>query len=257
MSTITSIALPLLSLLLATPFAGPLSLLCQAGNETADHHPGETVTTVFPSGERLVPVRVYLPETNGPYATVILLHGRAGIEFYDERFGLLSARLVSEGFAVIVPLQLDNDEPDNPVVDELRFSQWVDTIGDTVRFARGMPRLNKNNVGLAGFSLGAFAATVWAATEGADVQAVAVNSAGYSRWLQANLAGFPPTLIVHADSDPVVDISSAHQLEERLRDARVRVELVTYETESHILEGSEWLASTEAMAAFFVEHLQP
>lgn len=124
-----------------------------------------------------------------------------------------------------------------------------DAVADAVRFASELPNSKALPVGVVGYSLGAFAASVEASRNPA-IAALVVNSAGLSSFFPADAVRMPPMLIVHAKRDPIVPLAEAETLVERASELGANVTLIVYDSQEHILEGEDWRRLLDEIANF-------
>lgn len=202
---------------------------------------------------RSIPVEIHLPQAT-PAPTIVLVPGRAGRAFYKSRLDEVASKLAARGFVVVIPSYFDRAEGVVPEkVDAETFNLWRQTVRDAVSFA-GQLSHSQGEIGVAAFSLGAFAASVEASRD-PRIAALAVNSAGLSSFFPEDALRMPPTLIVHGKRDPIVPLVQAEALAERTRRLGGEVKMVAYEGDQHILSGNDWLNSVDEMVQFFEKYL--
>lgn len=234
--------------------AATLVATCTAGQRTVGGHaPFESCA--FTSNGRTVRCEVVRPSGGGPHPAVILLHGRAGADFYASRLQEQARRLAAKGYVVLTPRYFDATGDDaGPEVSEERFRAWLGAARMAVTHAAGDPAIDARRIGISGLSLGAFMA-VTLGQEDRRVRAVASVAGGLSQYASEAATGFPPSVIVHSKGDPVVPVTEAYRLRDAVASAKVPVELHTYDTDAHVLEGAEWRDAMGRIETFFDRHL--
>lgn len=203
---------------------------------------------------RSIPVDIRLPGKT-PAPVIILVPGRAGLTFYGDRLDRLATMLVDRGFVTMIPQYMDRSPGGVPeTVDAAVLDLWRRTVADAVGFAATLRAVDERRIGVAGYSLGAFAAGVQAAQD-SRIKALAVNSAGLSDHFPAAAGQMPPTIILHARGDPVVPLANAQALAETVRALGGTAQLSVYEANEHVLTGEAWERSAEEVVAFLEEQL--
>jgi len=166
----------------------------------------------------------------------VLLHAVDGI---DDTWGPLYRDLAVEyagrGYVVVLVHYFDRTDPDKKERagyrdlfvnhfmrkkpnkrDEERmkalFGAWGETVRDAVSYARSRPEVDRDRVGLVGFSLGASLALVAASEHDLKLACLVELFGALPRKHRARLKAMPPTLIIHGDADAVVPVDEAYLL---------------------------------------------
>jgi beta-lactamase class D/dienelactone hydrolase len=206
---------------------------------------------------RTVGCKLAIPPGAGPHPGVILLHGRAGRPFYSARLDDAAGRLVRGGYAVMTLHYFDaTGDREPPPVTRERFDAWRRTVSAAVTAFGERADVEAARIGLAGISLGGFLA-VPAVQQDARIAAVAVHSAGLSEFAAPAPARIAPTLVAHAERDPIAPAAGARRLIETLRAAGVAHEFHLYPVEQHVLEDDAWTRAWGSTVAFFDRYLAP
>src|SRR5262249_3596057 len=127
----------------------------------------------------------------------------------------LAQRLAEEGYVVLIVHFFErtgHDGVDRSKITEEDFRAWMDTLADGVKYARKLKQVDKDRVGLLGFSLGGFVAVAVAAEETVKVQAVGCYFGGVPDELWPRLKKLPPLLVVHGGRDDIVPVRRAYAL---------------------------------------------
>ncbi len=65
----------------------------------------------------------------------------------------------------------------------------------------------------------------------------------------------PPTLLIHGDSDGLVDVSNSHEMYAALQEHGVESKVIIIPGADHGFRGEDLVLTTAAMVDWFVEHL--
>jgi carboxymethylenebutenolidase len=141
------------------------------------------------------------------------------------------------------------------------FDQWIATVSNAVAYARTLPNVDPQRVGLVGFSLGGYLAL--SAAPQCNVGAVVEMFGGIPKEKQNELDAMPPTLIVHGNKDAIVPVDEAYTAHRLLLNKARTTEIQILEGVGHacLLPGTELpdlgkaLQARTAMTQFFRTHL--
>jgi dienelactone hydrolase len=97
-------------------------------------------------------------------------------------------------------------------IKEEDFRAWMGAVRDAVYYARNLPHVKRERVGLLGFSLGGFLCLSVAADKEVKVAAVGSYFGGVPDKLCPDLHWLPPTLVVAGGKDRIVPVSHAYTL---------------------------------------------
>jgi carboxymethylenebutenolidase len=211
----------------------------------------------FLSGGRKIAVERYQPPAKGKHPAILLLPAIDGLDkAHCDLYRRAARRYADKGYVVVLVNYFDRtpatpDErkalresffrhargvatPDEEKVIDAHFRDWMGAVADAAKYARGLPNVDGDHVGLVGFSLGAYLALASAAEKGLQVSAVVELFGGLPRSLRDKAANLPPTLILHGDADTVVPVTEAYLLRRLLRKAKRVCEFQVYAGVGHM-----------------------
>jgi carboxymethylenebutenolidase len=113
------------------------------------------------------------------------------------------------------------------------FEKWIATVGDAVAYARRLPNVDKDRVGLLGFSLGGYLAVSAAAHKDLKLNAVVEMFGGLPEEMRPKLKTMPPTLILHGEEDAAVSVKEAYALAGLLNQKKQAMEIEVYAGVGH------------------------
>jgi carboxymethylenebutenolidase len=263
-----------------------LALALGGGRAFADDDKGtvKPSTDSYLSAKHKINVTRFDPATPGPHPAILLLHGTDGAKENAETYHKVAGRLAAKGYIVFFVHYFDcfADQPkeltlfrDN-VKDYLAkkkvnnaerlkaaFHDCLTIVCDGIGYVRTQPGVNKECVGLVGFSLGAFLALSAATQEDLKVAAVDDLFGGLPEEMQPRAKSLPPVLILHGDKDKIVPVAAASSLKELLEDNCVDHDSKVYAGVGHLFDdgkgGINWLAAADAeqrATAFLQRHLK-
>ena len=233
--------------------------------------------TTFKSGGKHISVELFLPAVGGLHPAVVVAYGTEGLGvILGHNVGAairdFAEYLATKGFVALIPHFFERTStPEGfqtvtPVYD-LHRDEWVDTLGDCLKFAASRTtEVDKNRIGLLGFSLGGHLALRQAKrgtglAVGAVVEFYAPISNPPFNGLGDHLGDLPPVQIHHGGtSDQVVSSTQSDELEGLLV-AAGKVKGVGYERhdypyEGHGFRGADAIKlSKQRTADFFKKHL--
>ena len=211
--------------------------------------------TSFDSGGQAIALDCYLPNDKGRrFPAVIGLHGSAGghASMFDP-----ANMLATQGFAVYVLHYFDRTGT-TEVVDKQtamrHFPLWGKTVWDAISHVEGQEIVDRNHIGLLGFSLGAYLALSVAAVD-ARVQAVVDFFGGLPKEMKFFMRRLCPVLILHGDADSTVPVDEAHHLQEVLEKKNIPYELQIYPGVGHTFTGETWQDARRRTLAFLQKYL--
>jgi carboxymethylenebutenolidase len=197
--------------------------------------------------------QLMLPEGNGPFPAILLLHTSGGLQSSDLDF---ARQLVSEGYAVLVPsflaaynIKARNRQESFTLYAEPIYADFKSCLDDL----KANPRIDARSLGAVGFSNGGYFA-MWLAAKG-DVQAGvsyygALTGAGTDRSLGRFRQSFnpasSPVLILHGTDDSTVPVAKAAELDELLTGIAVPHSYYQYPRAEHRFERDHSAANDAA-----------
>jgi len=230
-----------------------MSFLTSLGGLLSQQQVQKTSDTILSAG---TPVRVdrFLPLADKQFPAVIALHGSNGM---SESFSDQPARmLAASGFAVFLLHYFDRTGTVIPNKKEMHdlFPDWMAAISDSMAYVNELSHVQKDRVGLIGFSLGAFLALSLAATD-PRVKAVVDFCGGLPEELANQCAQMPPTLILHGQVDDRVPVSEAYKVEALMQKTKSAYEMKIYPGVGHFFNGLTMLDAAQRTLAFLKKHL--
>jgi dienelactone hydrolase len=238
----------------------------------------------YVSAERTINVTRFDPAAPGPHPAVLLLHGIDGAEKNAAIYHRLAGNLAVKGYVVFVVRYFDcfADRPkelaffcDNvkghlngaAVKERDRvqraFGDCLTAVNDGIKYVRKQPGVDRERIGLVGFSLGAFLALSAATCEEWKVAAVVDLFGGLPEEMHKQAKGLPPVLILHGDQDQTVPVAAAHALQKSLKENRIDHDIEVYKGAGHMFDngkgGVDWRAALDAEKrthAFLDQHLK-
>jgi dienelactone hydrolase len=187
----------------------------------------------FQSGNKTINVLKFEPSCGGKQRpVVVMLHGQDGWgQILAYRYA--AEGLVQAGHVVLLIRYYDRtDTKERLPINQLNsiarwlkgdaaknerneardhFDEWIETVADAVAYARTLPNVDRQRVGLVGFSLGGYLALSAAPQCNPPVGAVVEMFGGLPTEKRKNLGPMPPTLIVHGADDDVVPVDEAYK----------------------------------------------
>ena len=208
----------------------------------------------FESGGKPIRLDAYVPAGNGnPLPAVVALYGAGGdVEGMDKPAALLA----EQGFAVYVLHYFDRTDTrfaDKPTV--LRnFPIWMKTLWDAVSFVEKQPAVDRERIALLGFSLGAYLALANASIDG-RVRVVVEFFGGLPREMKLFMRRLCPVLILHGETDPIIPVAEAYNLQRLLEEKGIPYEIKIYPGAGHGFENEVWRDAGLRALQFLQKHL--
>lgn len=211
----------------------------------------------FVSGGRTISVETFLPRAPGRFPAVLVLHSSAGTLFGKRQLEHFSRSLAERGMVAFMVRYFDRTGSifagDKAIGKDLHV--WEDTVTDALDFAVAQPRVQRDKIGIFGFSLGAFLA-VSVASRDSRVDAVAELSGGMFDYLGGRLRRVPPTLIQHGTADRRVNVRYARALQREALRLGARPVMRLYPGEGHVLSKAATADASARAVAFLSGQLQ-
>jgi carboxymethylenebutenolidase len=194
----------------------------------------------FESGGKEIRLDCFLPAANGQqFPAVIGLHGSGG------GHALMSdpaSLLAEQGFAVYVLHYFDRTgtvEIDGLQTIFRHFPVWMKTLWDAVSFVARQPQVDRERIGLLGFSLGAYLALSASAID-SRIQAVVEFFGGMPKEMRFFTRRLCPVLILHGTEDKTVPVEEAYHLQQILEKKQIAYEMQIYPGVGHGFSGEIW-----------------
>lgn len=165
--------------------------------------------------------------------------------------------LAAEGMAVYVVHYFDRTRTTG-VADKQtairNFPVWGKTLWDAISHVEQQPQVDRERIGLLGFSLGAYLALAEAAVD-PRVKAVVEFFGGFPKEMKFFMRLLCPTLILHGDADPTVPVEEAHHLQQMLEKKKVPYEMQIYAGAGHGFAGEVWQDARRRTLTFLQKYL--
>ncbi len=211
----------------------------------------------FQSGGKPIRLAAYLPETqSAPLPAVVALYGAGGNVSGMERY---ASMLAAQGFALYILHYFDRtgtESADKPAI--LRnFPLWMKTLWDAISFVESQPQVDGQRIALLGFSLGAYLSLANSAIDH-RVNAVVEFFGGMPKEMHLFMRRLCPVMILHGETDPIVPVEEAYQLQKLLEKKRIPYEIKIYPGAGHGFEDEIiWRDAGLRGLQFLQRHLTP
>jgi dienelactone hydrolase len=210
----------------------------------------------FESGGKSILLDAYLPNASGAtLPAVVALHGAGGNVVGMERYANV---LAARGFAVYVLHYFDRTGTVSADLQTMKrnFPSWMKTLWDAISFVEKQPQVDRERIGLLGFSLGAYLA-LSNSTIDKRVKVVVEFFGGLPKEMRLFMMRFCPVLILHGEADATVPVEEAYQLQKLLEKKNVPYEIKIYPGEGHGFESEIWRDAGERSLEFLQKYLSP
>jgi carboxymethylenebutenolidase len=128
------------------------------------------------------------------------------------------------------------------------------TLWQAVSFVEKQPQVDRDRIGLVGFSLGAYLSLANSSIDG-RIKAVVEFFGGLPREMKLFMRRLCPTLILHGDADPTVPVAEAYNLQQLLEERSIPYEMKIYPGAGHGFENEVWLDAGVRSLEFLRKHL--
>jgi len=217
-------------------------------------HPVQESISSFTSGGKAITLDCYFPAESGVYPAVISLHGSGG---NHASLSDPASELAAQGFAVFVVHYFDRtgttDANDKQTIFR-NFPAWGKAVWDAVSHVADHPQVDKDRIGLLGFSLGAYLALSVASVD-SRVKAVVEFFGGLPREMKLFMRRLCPVLILHGEHDTTVPVAEAYDLETELRRREIPYEIQIYPGTGHGFTGETWRDARVRAVLFLKKYL--
>lgn len=233
--------------------------LCGAGRATAEDAVGVSKSE-FTSGEKTIPVELFLPKGEGKHPAILLVHGADGlqVELITEFFYRgLAKELARQGYVVVMPHYFDRTGTKwGDLKSNLKnFVTWLQTLGDALTFLAKRPEVDPERIGVVGASLGAYLAVSGALFD-PRIKVVVEYFGGVPPKVVTDAKRMPPVLILHGDADHIVPVSEAHRLESWLKEKHWTYDIHIYHGQGHGFLGPDGQDAQRRTVAFLGKYLK-
>lgn len=212
------------------------------------------------SGDGKVAIERFFPEKKEKLPALVFLHGSDGLAKRGDDYRAACRAIAARGHLVLLVHYFDlcqTQYADKAAIDK-HFLTWVGIVHDAVGFARKMPEVDANRVGLIGYSLGGYvslSAAVLAWRPEHRVGIVIEYFAGIPKLLTVAATRLPPVLILHGEDDRMVPAQEARDLQAVLKKAGVAHEMRIYPKQGHGFSEPVAKDAMELAFDFIAKHL--
>jgi dienelactone hydrolase len=206
----------------------------------------------FASGGKNIRIDHYAPGV-GTRPTILILHGSGGPLRGIDPFAQQAAGFGVHVF-VVHYFERTGHNWVSPNQIQANFLDWLQTLQDAISYVAEQPGVDRQRIGLIGFSLGAYLALALA-TRDSRIIAVAEFFGGLAEPFSADAAKLPPVLVLHGDQDPVVPLEEARKLERLLAQNNIPHELKIYPGQGHHFTGLAQMDALGRVVSFFRQYL--
>ena len=213
----------------------------------------DTMQLTFRSGSKDIRIDVVVPPQGGMRPAVLVLHGSGGSTDLPGQVRDLAER----GYVTLAPYYFESTGTSWADLDSIRRHGliWGKTILNAVEFARQLPSVDPESIGLLGFSLGGFLAIAVAAHD-LRIKCVVEFFGGIPEKFLPTVDHLPPTLILHGEDDRIVPIHHAMRLKRLCEEKKLCFEMETYPGAGHNFSGPLMRTAMERAMAFLGRRLQ-
>jgi carboxymethylenebutenolidase len=212
-----------------------------------------TKQLTFESRGKDIGIDLVLPAVGGVRPAVLVLHGSGGISNLPEEIGELANR----GYITLIPHYFESTGTSWADLDSIRRHglTWGQTLLDAVAFARRLPNVDPESIGLLGFSLGGYLAIAVAAHD-RRIKCVAECFGGVPEKFLPSIEQLPPTLILHGEDDKIVPVRHALELKQLCEKKGFHFEIELYPGAGHNFSGAFMRAAMARAMVFLNQRLQ-
>ena len=180
---------------------------------------------------------LYKPKAPGVYPAVILLHGSIGVQPANQH---LAQVLSKHGYVSVVLDYYAGKVGGLPPGSSFRgqakkFKGWSDNVKNCVKYLQTLPEVEKDNIGLVGFSRGGGLA-IAVSTQIPSVKAVVAYYPAPTLIALVSKRDVSPVLMLHGSADKMVPLHSVKSLYDKLILRGKTAELKIYERAGHGFE---------------------
>jgi hypothetical protein len=119
-------------------------------------------------GQRLVGV-LHIPRGKGPFPAILVVPGLFA-NHHHFLIAPIAKKLAAAGF-IVLSFTFSGNKPSQGTYKDIMASRYVKDVKKALEFLKKLKQVNKNKIGIAGHSLGAFLSLITASRE-ADIKAI-------------------------------------------------------------------------------------
>jgi carboxymethylenebutenolidase len=239
-----------------------LVLLLGCGSAGACAGPGapRPEKLFFRSAGRRIEIDLYPAAGAGPHRAIIVMPGSGGTLLDGPALRRVARALAAAGDTVYLLHYFDRTgtivAPWISVM-ERHFDEWLGTVRDAIVWVQARESGQAAQIGVYGYSLGAFLA-VAAASENPAVGAIAEQAGGMWNAQETRVGKMPPVLMIHGRADQRVPFDKyARPLERVLRERGGQVETRFVDGQGHGFTPAAMAIVRAALVQYFNRELQP
>ena len=209
--------------------------------------------STYLSGGKPIGIDLFVPSKPGKYPVVLALHGSGGLYSGYSQFPQM---LADRGFAVFLPHFFDATGTAwaSPNTVREQFPAWIIAVSDALDFAQDHPQSDAQQVGIVGFSLGAYLGLSLASQQ-SRVKAVVDFFGGLPDHFAEQVRHLPPVLILHGDNDNVVPVTEAQKIEALYQARQAPFEMKIFRNAGHGFNALDMLDAGQRTYFFLKKHL--
>lgn len=185
-----------------------------------------------------------VPQTPGPHEALILLPGSYG---WRPDYARFARTFADSGFVTLaIDYYAETGRGSSHIEESRNWPVWQATVRNAVAYLDTLPPVSGRDIGLVGYSRGAFLAVSVASSVPAVKAVVDFYGGGSDEDpAEGDIPRFPPLLILHGEADTEVPVTLAHRLYDRMRAHGGEVEMHLYPGAGHVFN-APWAATYSA-----------
>ena len=208
-----------------------------------------------------ITIEVFRPKDKAKHPAVLMLHGADGLSERLKAFQDSAKEIAGKGYVVFLPHYFEATSTKAAEEKEIleHFLTWMSAIRSCIAHAKSHANVEKDHVGLLGYSLGAYLSLSSAATASKQehkVAAIAEYFGALPLPFRVGIKQLPPTLILHGDKDTVVSVEEAKTLAKLLKQAMIEHQMKIFAGQPHVFRGKAVGEAAKLVTAFFAKHLK-
>jgi carboxymethylenebutenolidase len=210
----------------------------------------------FVSGGKKIGVQVFAKEGKDRRAAILVLHSSAGTLFGKAEMEAIARRYAREGYVAFFVHYFDRTGTKfaGAAAIDRKWPVWQETVQDAMNYVARNPAVKPKEIGMFGFSLGAYLA-VSVGSQDPRVKAVAEVAGGVFLHNERNMHRMPPILVLHGEADQRVPIRYSRELVQEIRALGRKPVVHYYPGEQHVLSPAAIADATERSVKFFRKNL--
>ena len=215
--------------------------------------------TLVAANGRVILGDLFLPTAPGKRPAVLVLHGGMGVRLRAPAYYHYAEDLAAHGYVAFVPhwSEAASDQELDTMSDQQANELGRATIEKAIDFVQDLPEVQRDRIGLVGFSWGAGLAVAQAARD-PRIKMV-IDYYGFGRSVASSFPEpqrLPPTLILHGDRDENVKVEDARQLDSLLTRLKVPHETKIYPGYAHLFDAQHPADAWKRTLDFLNRYLQ-